>query len=142
MSAPVRTFDPKQTSMIVGGKIMSGFADGTYIKVTRNEQSFTLKVGVDGEGSRAKSNNKSGKFEITLMQTSPSNDDLAALAAADEASGLGLAPCLMKDGSGRTVCQATTAWVQKQPDVELGKEVGTRTWVLESDEINMFVGGN
>lgn len=138
----VLTFDPKQFSMIVGGKIMSGFSDGTFIKVSRNEQAFNLKVGVDGEGTRAKSNNRSGKYEITLMMSSSSNDDLSGFAAADELSNTGAVPVLLKDGSGRTVCASTTGWVQKYPDSEFAKEVTTRTWVVESDEINMFIGGN
>lgn len=138
----VKTFDPKIFSVIVGGKIMSGFADGTFIKVTRHEQAFTLKVGVDGEGARAKSGNRSGTFEITLMNSSYSNDDLSAFALADEVSGTGVVPVLVKDGSGRTVCESTTAWVQKFPDAEFGKEIGERTWIIESDEVIMFLGGN
>lgn len=138
----VKTYDPKGISMICGGKILSGFGDGTFIVVERNEQTFNLKVGVDGEGTRAKSNNKSGKITITLMQSSPSNDDLSAFAAADELSNSGVFPCLMKDNNGTTVCAAATAWVQKPANVENAKEVSTRTWVLESDEIDMFVGGN
>ena len=138
----VFNYDPKLVSMIVGGNIMSGFGDGTFIKVSRNEQAFNLKVGVDGEGTRAKSNNKSGKYEITLMMSSDSNDELSALAAADELSGTGAVPVLLRDGSGRTVCASATGWVQKIGDREFQKEASTVTWVIESDEIDMFVGGN
>lgn len=138
----VKTYDPKQVSMIVGTKIISGFSDNTYIQVERNEQAYNLKVGVDGEGTRAKSNNRSGKITITLMQSSPSNDDLSAIAALDEATNAGVVPVLMKDGSGTTVCAATTAWIQKYPNAELAKEVGTRAWVLETDDIEILIGGN
>lgn len=138
----VKTFDPKQFSIIVGGKIISGFADGTFIKITRHEQAFMLKVGVDGEGARAKSGNRSGTFEVSIMNSSASNDDLSAFALADEISGSGVVPVLVKDGSGRTVAEATTAWVQKFPDSEFGKEIGERTWILETDEIVLFIGGN
>lgn len=138
----VFTFDPKQVSMIVGGKIMSGFADGTFIKLSRNEQAFNLKVGVDGEGTRVKNNNRSGKVEITLMQSSSSNDDLSGFAAADEASATGAVPILFKDGSGRTIASAATGWVQKYPDTEFAKEATTRNWMLETDELILFIGGN
>ncbi len=138
----VFTYDPKQVSAIVGGKIMSGFGDGTFIKLTRNEQAWNMKIGVDGEGTRAKSNNKGGKIEITLMNSSSSNDDLSAFAAADELSNTGAVPFLLKDNSGRTVATALTAWVQKYPDTEFAKEANTRTWVLETDELDIFIGGN
>jgi len=138
----VKTYDPKQNAIIVGGHIVSGFADGTFIVVERNEQAFNLKVGADGEGCRVKSNNKSGKFTLTLMQSSSSNDFLSALANADELTGEGVAPCLMKDNSGTTVCAGATSWVQKQANVENAKEATTRQWVIETDELDMFVGGN
>lgn len=138
----VFTYDPKQVSCIVGGKILSGFADGTFIVVERNEQAFNLKVGVDGEGTRAKSNNKSGKITITLMQSSASNDDLSAIAAADELSNAGVVPFYMKDNSGRSVCTALSSWIQKYANSEFAKETTTRQWVLETDDIEIFIGGN
>lgn len=138
----VLQYDPKNVSMIVGGKIMHGFADGTFIKVMRNQQAFTLKVGADGEGTRAKSNDKSGKFEITLMQSSSSNDVLSAYASADELSNSGVVPVLLRDNNGTTLATCLSGWVQKLPDTEFAKEVGTRTWVFETDALEMFVGGN
>lgn len=138
----VKVYDPKQISIIVGGKILSGFADGTFLKVERNEQAYTLKVGVDGEGARAKNNNKSGKFTFTLMQTSSSNDVLSAYASADELGNAGAVPVLVKDHNGTSVATAATAWVQKLPDLEDAKEITMRTWVLETDELLMSIGGN
>lgn len=138
----VLTYDPNEISVIVGGKIMSGFADGTFVKFMRNEQAFNLKVGVDGIGTRAKTNNKSGKLEITLMQSSPSNDDLTAFTLADELNNQGVVPILLKDSNGTTLISAATAWVQKFPDTEFAKEVTTRVWTIETDSANVFVGGN
>lgn len=138
----VKTYDPKLVSVIVGGKIMSGFADGTFVMVERNEAAYALKVGVDGEGTRAKSNNRSGKITITLMNSSASNDALSAFAAADELSNTGAVPAMVKDNSGRTLCACETAWVQKVANAEFAKEANARTWILETDALNMFVGGN
>lgn len=136
------TYDPKLFSIIVGGKIISGFGDGTFIKLERNQQAFQLKMGTDGEGTRAKSNDLSGKLTITLMQSSPSNDDLSSFAAADQLANAGAVPCFVKDGSGRTVASCETAWVQKLPDSEFSNEAQTRVWVLETAALVLFVGGN
>jgi hypothetical protein len=138
----MKTFDPKSISVIVGGKIITGFADGTFVKCERNEQAFTLKVGVDGEGARAKNNNKSGKYTFTLMQTSSSNDVLSAYALADELGNAGAVPVFIKDHLGTSVATSLTAWVQKMPDLEEAKEVSMRTWILETDEMLLFIGGN
>ncbi len=138
----VKTYDPKLVTVIFGGKIMSGFADGTMITIERNDPAFNLKVGTDGEGTRAKSNNKSGKITIHLMQSSASNDSLSAFAAADELSNTGVAAAAVIDKSGRTVVAAATAWVNKYPNAEFSKEPTTRSWVIETDELDIFLGGN
>lgn len=138
----VLTYDPKQFSLICGGKIIHGFADGSSIEVERNEQAFNLKVGVDGEGTRAKSNNRSAKITVHLMQSSSSNDDLSAFAAADELSNTGIFPVIAKDGSGRSLFAAVTAWVMKYPKSDFAREAGERVWVLETNDMDFFVGGN
>lgn len=137
-----KTYDPKLVSVIVGGKIMSGFADGSFVVVERNEQAFTLKTGVDGEGTRSKSNNKSGKITITLMSSSKSNDDLSAFALADELNNTGAVPVMVKDNGGRSLHAAETAWVQKIPNDDKAKEANERVWIMETDSVNMFIGGN
>lgn len=138
----LHTYDPKNVSLIVGGVTIKGYADGTFINAERNEQAFNLKVGASGEGARAKSNNKSGKVTITLLQTSSSNDSLTAFAAADELSNTGVVPILIRDNSGRTLITALSSWVQKYANSEFGKEISNRVWIIETDELNIFVGGN
>lgn len=138
----VKSYNAAEVVIIFAGIPMEGLADGTFVTVARNNQAFSLAVGSDGEGARAKSNDKSGTITITLMQNSAANDLLSAIANLDEQSGDGVAPFLMKDLSGTTLVAAETAWVQKQADVEFAKEITNREWVLESDAIDMFVGGN
>ena len=138
----VKTYDPKQVAVIIGGNIITGFTDGTFVMVERNDPAFNLKVGVDGIGTRAKTNNQSGKITITLHQSSASNDTLSALASADELSNTGVVPAMVRDASGRTLCTALTAWVQKYANGEFAKEVTNRVWVIETDQLIIFDGGN
>lgn len=138
----VFTYDPKLFSIICGGKIIQGFGDSTFIKIERNQQAFQLKMGTDGEGTRAKSNDNSAKVTITLMQSSPSNDDLSSFAQLDALANAGIFPLFLRDGSGRTVASAVTAWIQKLPDSEFSNEAQTRDWVIETDTLLYEVGGN
>lgn len=138
----VKTYDPKSYSVIVGGHIVGGYADGTFVKVSRNEDAFTMKVGADGEPSRTKSNNKSGMLEITLLQSSSSNDVLSGYALADELNNGGQVPVLVKDGNGTSIYASESGWVKKMPDAELGKEMGERVWVIDMGSVDMFIGGN
>jgi len=138
----VRRYDPAQNSLIMGGQIMEGFAEGTFINITRNADSFSLVIGADGSGTRTKSNDRSGKIAITLQQTSPSNDVLQGFLTADELNNGGQFTALHKDNSGRTVNAAETAWVMKPPDQGFAKEAENREWVIETDNLEVFVGGN
>jgi hypothetical protein len=138
----VLKYDPSNVCIIYAGAIISGYDDGTFVTIERNNDMWALKMGADGIGTRAKSSDKSGRVTVTLMQSSPSNDTLSGLAIADELSGAGAAPLLVRDGSGRTLATALTAWVVKLPAAEFGKEVGNRAWVFETDSLALFVGGN
>lgn len=138
----LKTYDPKQISVIVGGAIMSGYADGEFVTSERNEDAYTMAAGADGEVSRVKSNNKSGRITITLQQTSDSNTILTAFAAADELSNSGVVPVFIKDLKGVTLVSAARAWIVKYPATPFGKDVQNRAWVLETDELIEIIGGN
>lgn len=137
-----KTYDPKQYSLIVGGHIVGGFADGTFLTAARNNDTWSLNVGADGEGARAKSNDKSGTYVFTLQQTSNSNSVLSGFHTADEVGNGGQLPVLIKDNNGDTVIESLTAWVRKPADVELGKEITNREWTIETDKMTLLVGGN
>lgn len=137
-----KTYNPKRVAVSFAGRVLTGFADGTFISVERNEDTFTLAVGSDGEAARAASNNRSGRVTLTLMQTSASNDILSALAEADERSQLSTGPMMIKDASGRTVVLAAEAWIVKPAGAEFGREIGNREWIFETGDLSIFSGGN
>ena len=138
----VKTYDPKQVAVIIGTRAASGYAEGSFVKVERNNDAFALMVGADGEATRAKSADKSGKITITLLASSDYNDYLSELALADELTGGGIVPALIKDNSGRSLHTSATCWVMKMPTNDFAKDNGTREWVIETDELIMFTGGN
>ena len=137
----IKTYDPKNISLIIGTHIVDGFEDGTFVSIERNNDTWTLKKGASGESARAKSNDRSGRFTFTLMQTSLSNDFLSALAISDEKNNNGLVPVLVLENGGLTAAEATEAWVIKPSNVEYSKEIGSRAWVLETGELILNVGG-
>lgn len=138
----VKTYNPADVTIIFAGIPVGGFADGTFVTVARDNPSFTSLTGSDGEGARSKSNDKSGTVTITLLQTSESNDALSAVALLDENTGDGVAPLMVVDKSGRTICAAETAWIEKPADAEFAREISNREWVLKTDNLQMGIGGN
>lgn len=138
----VRTYDPSKVIINIGGFPISGFADGSFIVAQRENDSFTKVAGADGVVSRAKSSDKSGNIALTLAQTSPSNDILSTLLTADELTGAGVIPVILKDMSGRTTMIAANGWIRKPANAEFGKEITNREWMIDIAEFNIFVGGN
>lgn len=134
------TYDSKEVTVIVGANIISGFAEGSRVSIERNEDSWTLQVGSEGDSVRSKSNNQSGRITITLMQTADSNDVLSALHQLDELSNAGAVPVTVKHG--RSLYVAESAWVVKPPVSEFGPEAGDREWVLETGRISLTVAGS
>jgi hypothetical protein len=138
----VKTYAPNEIQINYAGYNLRGYADGSFIRIERRENTFSLAIGADGEAARSQSANASGSVSITLMQTSVSNDVLSKLQQLDEVTGKAMAPLQVTDAKGRTVCFSQEAWVTKPANVEYGKETGNREWTLECGNLQMFVGGN
>jgi len=140
----VKNYDPKGIALVFAGIPITGYAKGTFVSISYNEDAFVLSIGADGEGTRAKTNNKSATIEFTLTQSSPSNDLLSAIHNLDQMSpgGDGIGPFLLKDLFGTSLAIAETAWVRKMPDAGYGPEIGERVWTLETDSLLSNVGGN
>jgi hypothetical protein len=136
------TYIASEVSVVVGSRPASGIADGTFVRIERTNDAFSMKEGADGEVTRSKSGSKSGTITITLEQASAYNDYLSSLAITDELTGAGMVPILVRDAKGTSLFTSPAAWVRKMPDTEFGKESGPREWVFDCSELEFIVGGN
>lgn len=142
MSAPLSTYSAEDNIFVFNGIPASATADGEFLKVSRNNDSFTLTVGADGSPARAANADKSGTFVLTLLQTSPMNDILSAQLALDELTKSATSAAQVTDLRGTTKCSGNTCWVRKFADVTLEKGVSGREWTIETGKLQMFVGGD
>lgn len=138
----VYTYDPAQVVISVGGVPMSGFTDGTFCEIVRNEATWNMVVGADGLVTRGKTNNNSGTLTITLKQSSPSNDVLSAFLIADELSNAGVIPILVKDISGNSIYFSAQGWISQFANSTFGKEIADRSWTISLADTDFFVGSN
>lgn len=142
MARETRQYDPQQIIMNVGGRDVSGYAAGTFLEMERNVDAAELVVGADGESTRARKQNRSGLFKITLQQSSPLNDYFSSLANADElALPTAIVSILVKDSNGTTIGQAKQAWVKKKPATPFSDTVENREWQFETGNLDYTVGG-
>lgn len=141
----VSTYDPALHDLIFAGiRLNEGLADGTFIAVEFNAESFTKKVGADGSVTRARMADRSGSITLSLMQTSELNDVLSALHNADRvaSNGAGVGALLLQDRGGSTKLQASSAWIAQQPGISLEMEASTRDWVIDFADGDAVHGGN
>lgn len=137
-----KDYDPKKVTIALGAHVAEGFSDGTFISVSRNSQTWTVTSGASGEHARSKSNDRTATVELTLMQTSKTNDFLSAQMLLDEGpTNAGKFTFGMIDANGTTVLATVEMWVQQPPTVENAKELSDRTWTLECGDMEFFVGG-
>lgn len=138
----VATYDPSEVVITISGVPMSGFSDGTFLEIDRNEPTWNTVVGADGLVTRGKTNNFSGTLTLTLKQSSPSNDVLSGLMALDEANNTGVFPILVKDLSGNSIYFAGQAWITQYANSSFDKAITDRQWVMTLAQADIFVGSN
>ena len=137
-----KNWDPDQVSMIFRGIPFLMFMDSTFISAERAEDGFSMSVGAKGDTTRVRSRNKSGSVTATLQAASPSNDLLSATYQQDELFGFGYGPLMVKHFNGNTLISSPYAWIRKLPTVEFADENSGREWVLDCNNLFMFVGGS
>lgn len=139
-----RVYDANRVQVSFAGVPVQGYADGDFLAITKESDAFTSVVGTDGEVSRSKTLDRRATIEITLMQTSKTNDLLAAIHKADiEApGGAGVGAFLVVDLSGTSLYAAGNCWIKRSPDPVFGREAQERVWTLECDVLQDFTGGN
>jgi Protein of unknown function (DUF3277) len=73
-------YDAKLVTLTVNGVFITGFADGSFVSSEKDEESFSTKVGAQGDVAISKTNNPLGTISFSLLQESPSNTYLKKMA--------------------------------------------------------------
>lgn len=131
----MKTYDPKANIATFVGIQIVGYANEQFMEVTRNTDSYVGVVGADGEFMRARSNDRSGIVNITLLQSSPSNDFLAQRLLLDERANAGFGPLYITDLLGNMQVQSDEAFIMRPADIALDLEPGTRQWAFWCGEL-------
>jgi hypothetical protein len=138
----MKTFSPADVVVNFHGFELSGYADGTFVSAKMDNDAFSDVAGADGEVARAASADERGEIVVTVLQTSASNDMLAAEHAKDTLGKTNTGPVFVKDLYGTTKIQGAEAWIKKVADVTLGKDLEAREWTIRVAHMRMNVGGN
>lgn len=131
----VKTYDPTQVSVIIGGSIVQSW---NTVAIARDEDKFEFASDTSsGEATRIKNASKLGSFVLTLPQGSDDNAVLSALEITDA-----LISCTIKDNSGTTIAVMPLGTIVKAADAEFAKENSEREWTVKGNLDLYVVGGN
>ena len=140
------TYNPSELVAVIAGVQVQGFADGTVIEIEYNEDTISLKTGVQGDGVRTINQNRSAKIKIMLQHGSISNAQFTALAALDRprdrrtVSGRGVGTCTITDLNGTLLASCKNIWIVKSAKATFAKESEPREWNFETDDLHMIHG--
>ncbi len=137
----LKQYDPAKVLCTFGAIILGGYAEDSMISVERSTDTWTKKPGVDGEVTRVRSRDRSGRATVNLMQSSAVNALLSAQLKIDEATGNGVFPFLLKHLDTLTVIVAAKGWIVKPPVAAYGKDVGPREWLIDLADVQIFEAG-
>ena len=138
------TYDPKKVIVLFGGVEITGFAEDSIINVKPLSDGISSVVGAHGEVVRTLSPDDRHEVTINLLQSSISNDVLAAVHQRDKRIGDGVLPLVVKDLSGRMTFVDSQAWIVNNPEVNRTNNAadGSQEWVLNTAGGILFPGGN
>jgi hypothetical protein len=143
MSSSLLLYSPSDVIISIAGiHTVSGLADGTFVNITKDVEPFETERAMDGSIQRVYKHDEGFKLDITLAQSSPSNNVFSALYNIDVGTQLGKFPVFVNDTKGSTKFFALTAWVDRIPSVSFSNQLETRTWTLSCVQAAITVGGN
>lgn len=146
----VKVVDAMQIRISFGGVQISrgagasGYGDDVFLSVKQKTDSFIEGEGTDGTVWRSKTYSRLCECELTLLQTSASNDYLSSMLVTDEQAqnGAGIASFVVEDLNGTTKFVAQKAYVKKFPDQDWGKGAKERKWMIIAIRSSENVGSN
>lgn len=129
----VTTYDPKKVNVIVGGRVITGFASDGVVTLAKSEDSVTPSVGAKGDVTYSENANESGTVSLTLMSTSSSLSYLRDLEAKRRAVNVSITDA--NDDTAFTMNEDNCR-ITKMPDVARQKEQATVTVTIVSTTIS------
>ena len=133
----LNSYSPKNVNVSFQGVAITGFAPDSFIRISRNEDVLKETVGSAGNLALTHNADKTGTIEIELMQTSESNIALSAILFGFEFD-TGIIPVgqiVIQDPSGSNLTLANNAYIKVSPEIDLGADQSSRTWVFGCEEL-------
>lgn len=113
------------------------------ITINSNGDIGGMQIGADGEGQHSLYGDKSGTVTISLLKTSPVNQQLMDLYNFQTATSAayGRNTIVITDSVRGDVITCEQCGFKKPPDLTFAKDAGMNTWEFNAIKINRVLGG-
>lgn len=136
--AMYQQYSPKDVVCSWNGIAIEGFAPDSFLRLQRTSPLITPVVGAGGQVALTRNADKTGTIEIELMQTSLSNQMLSAIQAKQDNMELEediSSNFVIYDPSGSVLATGINAWLQELPQIELGRDQNSKTWIFGCEKL-------
>lgn len=135
-------YDPRKVHVAIVGAVavipkVTGFAPGSSIRITAAAPAYFRIDGIRGQVARARAGLLAGTIGFVLEERSHVNALLQTVAAADRAAGSGIVSVGVFDEHGLDIAVAPMAWIMGRPEWIKGAQAGTKTWLFDTDRLEM-----
>jgi len=120
-------YDANLCTLVVDGRFITGFDEGSMISAAKDEESFSVKVDAQGVPIVSETNNPLGTITATLSQTSPSYAYLMQKAKSSQEFPVWVTYA----GVPAEKAGGTRARIKKTPDKEFANEAGGREFAFQ-----------
>lgn len=138
----IANYMPDEVNCLAFGIPINGFADGTFITISKDKVPYSTTETADGSISRLYTNSQTYTISLTLHRGSTSNDVLTKLWLLDEATQRAKFPLFIKDLSGTDLFFSTNTWIEGIPNMVQSTTFDSRTWILRSSQAVINIGSN
>lgn len=141
-------YSPEDVSIVISqgdiSHVIQGYADGTFIDISRTVPASVGYVGADLTAGRVIRDNRYSVITLTLSQISNSTDVLSALLQKDTMlrNDEGLFSITVKDNLGRSMWYSDQSFIGNSGDASFSTEMENREWIIEAFNLTNTQGGN
>lgn len=118
-------YSAQDVTVIVDGKIISDFAEGSMVTASETNSHVNPTVDSQGKGAMAINEDRRSTFTINVKKSSDANADFTKILNSAKEVAISVA-------HGSEKSSATSAYIEKAPDVGYDSNVPTRTWTFSA----------
>lgn len=136
-------YDPKLVLLTIGGMLIEGYADDSFIDVAYDNDLWTKQIGADGFGIFSKSNDLSATVTVKLMPGALANQALSLKLTADiSPASAGFFPLEIFDPATNNLHLSLKSRIMKPPGKAYSKTAEAQEWVIGCLELIPNYGAN